>query len=253
MIWKLIGQSTIGSSHISLNKACDDSIKYGTVNSSIGDEVLVCCVSDGAGSAKFASKGSEFTTKYAYDKLTNWIIENINITDALIYSLFESILDELIAKSQEINEDVSEFSCTLLGSVLYKNKSIFFQLGDGAIIRDANNNNYSVIWWPSNGEYLNSTFFVTDMNSLANLNIKILDESVCEISIFTDGLQMSALNMEDKSVHLPFFENMFKWLRRSKDMNDLENLNSKLNEFLSSRIINEQTDDDKTLFLATSL
>jgi hypothetical protein len=253
MIWKLIGQSTIGSSHIALDKACDDSIKYGTVISPTGDEVLVCCVSDGAGSAKFASTGSDFTSKYAYDKLTNWIIENINITDAHIYSLFESIQDELITKSEEINEDVSEFSCTLLGCVLYQNKSIFFQLGDGAIIRDANNGNFTAIWWPLNGEYLNSTFFVTDANCLANLNVKLLDESIREISIFTDGLQMSALNMEDKSVHLPFFENMFKHLRRSKDMNDLEILNSKLNEFLSSQIINEQTDDDKTLFLATSL
>ncbi len=151
------------------------------------------------------------------------------------------------------NEPLNEFSCTFLGCVLFDSKSIFFQIGDGAIIRDDGNNNFVAVWWPHNGEYSNTTAFLIDDHNLCHLKIAVVEDSVQEVALFTDGLQLLALNNENLSVHQPFFTGMFKWLRMATKEEDIHILNRKLGEYLDSDVINSRTDDDKTLFLATRL
>ena len=92
-----------------------------------------------------------------------------------------------------------------------------------------------------------------DDPSLGNLNITILDERVDEVAIFTDGLQLLALNTETSSVHQPFFTSLFHVLRMAGDTEKQELLTGRLTEYLNSKAINDRTDDDKTLFLATRL
>jgi hypothetical protein len=46
---------------------------------------------------------------------------------------------------------------------------------------------------------------------------------------------------------------MFKWLRMAGTEEQLATLNEKLQQYLSGDLINQKTDDDKTLFLATRL
>jgi hypothetical protein len=76
---------------------------------------------------------------------------------------------------------------------------------------------------------------------------------VDEVAIFTDGLQMLALNMESRTVHQPFFSDLFRYLRMANDADKVSILNGKLATYLDSPGINGRTDDDKTLFLATRL
>jgi len=78
-----------------------------------------------------------------------------------------------------------------------------------------------------------------------------LQETIKEIAIFTDGLQLLTLNNESLSVHQPFFQDLFKWLRMATQEEHLQVLGRKLGEYLNSEPINNRTDDDKTLFLAT--
>ena len=111
------------------------------------------------------------------------------------------------------------------------------------------------VFWPESGEYANMTHFVTDEDALAHLRTKIWISSVSErlpeeIAMFSDGLQRLALVYQSQTVHNPFFEPMFAQLRNA-DVRTCDVLSDQLARFLDSPIINERTDDDKTLVLAS--
>ena len=253
MKWKAIGQSVIGESHLVTGKECEDALQYAVVTNSNNDEILICCVSDGAGSAQYAQFASEYATMKIVEELKGFASEEVDVCDAEIYSIVEGVYDGLLNKAKLEHVNLNEFSCTLLGCYLTQQKSIFFQIGDGAIVKHDNNNFYTVVIMPQNGEYQNSTTFIVDDINLGNLKIVTINEAVNEVALFTDGLQLLALNMVDKTVHQPFFNNLFKFLRQANQQDAIDILNKKLKDYLNSEAINKRTDDDKTLFLGTRL
>ncbi|MBO9633493.1 MAG: protein phosphatase 2C domain-containing protein [Chitinophagaceae bacterium] len=253
MIWKIIGQSATGTSHLQSQRDCEDALEFKTVALPDGDEALICCVSDGAGSALHAAEAASFTVQSTVRLLGELMTIQGNIEENELLEMLEFVYDELQQRANAKEENINEYSCTLLGTVITENKAIFFQVGDGAIIRDTNPDQYATVWWPHNGEYSNTTAFLVDDCNMSHLRVITLTETISEIAIFTDGLQLLTLNNESLSVHQPFFNDLFKWLRMATQEEHLAVLNRKLGEYLNSEAINNRTDDDKTLFLATRL
>lgn len=253
MMWKAIGQSVTGTSHRQLNKSCEDAVCYTVVPAQTGGEVLVCCASDGAGSATHAAEASLYIAEAAVSILSSYIRDERDITEAVLQEMFELLYDKLVKKALVAGVELNEFSCTLLGCVIYNSKAVFYQTGDGAIIRDDGNGSYVTVWWPQNGEYNNTTSFFIDDASFGHIKKVVLHEVINEVGLFTDGLQLLALNNENLNVHQPFFTGMYKWLSMARTEDDVAVLNRKLQEYLGSDSINNRTDDDKTLFLATRL
>lgn len=105
------------------------------------------------------------------------------------------------------------------------------------------------VFWPDSGEYANATYFVTDRDAHAHLNVTVM-AAPDEVSLLTDGLQRLALVFATREAHPPFFEPMFATLRGIDPAQCLR-LNADLAHFLSSAAINARTDDDKTLVIAT--
>lgn len=143
-----------------------------------------------------------------------------------------------------------ELACTLLGAVIGPTQATYFQIGDGAIV-SRRNGNLVPVFWPEAGEYANMTYFVTDAKATEHLRCEIQD-ATDEVALFTDGLQRLALVFATETAHEPFFEPMFKVLRASTD-DQTDQLCAALERFLGSEAINERTDDDKTLILATRM
>ncbi len=253
MRWKAIGDSVTGSSHTQTNRPCEDAISFGIVDISKTNQVLVCCISDGAGSAKHAAAASAYVTSKTIDILTEKLLAEPIISEEDIYLIAEELYEGLTLMAQDLQDPVYEFSCTWLGAIIYENRAIFFQVGDGVVIRSDKTGYYSHIWWPDNGEYQNSTCFLIDDKHLGNLRITVIDEQINEIALLTDGLQLLALSVENQNVHQPFFTALYKVLRMADDEEKLSTLNTRLAEYLDSSMINNRTDDDKTLFLATRL
>lgn len=253
MNWKVIAQSVTGTSHLQSARDCEDAHAFAQLNLPSGGSALICCVSDGAGSAKHAATASKLVTEQTCAALASSLQTGIGIGEAQLLTILESVYDQLLQLSEAGEENINEYSCTLLGAVLTEQKATFFQIGDGAIIREDNNDGYTPIWWPQNGEYSNSTSFLVDDPNMGHLRITTLHESIREIAILTDGLQLLTLNNESMSVHQPFFMDLFKWLRKATETDHLTVLNRKLGEYLNSDLINSRTDDDKTLFLATRI
>ena len=252
MKWKWIGKSIVGSSHTKNNKGCEDDIRYGLLPSQTGD-VLICCASDGAGSARYAAEASRLVTHAGFDLLAEQVLSGREITEGFLFAVAETLYERLQRKAGEEKVAIGEFSCTLLGCIVQPGKAAFFQIGDGAMVRDDGNGIWVPVWLPQNGEYQNSTNFLSDNSNLQHFKVTILHEAVSEIAIFTDGLQLLALNMELGCVHQPFFAGMFRWLRMVETEEEQNILQEKLAAYLESDLINSRTDDDKTLFLATRL
>ena len=72
------------------------------------------------------------------------------------------------------------------------------------------------------------------------------------MALLTDGLQGLALRFDTREAHGPFFEPMFARLRAEGE-GEPESLREELRAFLGSAPVNQRTDDDKTLVLATRL
>jgi hypothetical protein len=251
MIWKTIGQSAIGTSHIQNGKGCEDASIYKVITLDTKEDVLVCFVSDGAGSAKFAGKAATNSVTSAVNFVEDFFAKGELLSEERLIALAEHVYDHLVDLATKEGCPKNEFSCTLLGCILTPEKAGFLQIGDGAIIRNDGSGHYKEIWWPHNGEYQNSTAFLIDDPNLPYLNKKIIDESISEVAIFTDGLQHLALNQVDMNVHQPFFKNFFPLLSKATQDEHLSILNGRLIDYLSSETINSRTDDDKTLVLAT--
>jgi hypothetical protein len=253
MIWKVIGQSIIGSSHVQSGKTCEDAFQFQLVDLPEEEQALICFVSDGAGSAVCAAEASQLAVSRSVATLSDWISTGRIVDDAALMELAEIVYDSLKAAAEEKELPLNEFSCTLLGAMILPDKACFLQIGDGAIVRNDGKDYFTYIWWPHNGEYQNTTTFVIDDPNLPNLKTKIVEEQITEVAIFSDGLQMLALNNETESVHQPFFNDLFKVLRMAGNQNHIDILNKRLSDYLSGDAINSRTDDDKTLVLATRL
>ena len=253
MMWKAIGCSVAGTSHELTGKPCEDALEFKAVRGDYSDEVLICCVADGAGSARYGAFAAALCTSFTVDALTELSQSGVEIAECDIYNIAERIYDKLEEDSRIQEAELNEYSCTFLGCYLSPTQSVFFQIGDGAIIRDDGSGFYIPVWWPDNGEYQNTTCFLVDDPAFSRLNISILQERTNEVAIFTDGLQLLALNIEKQQVHQPFFTDLFKYLRMADSDDKVAVLNRKLTEYLNSAAINNRTDDDKTLFLATTL
>ena len=71
--------------------------------------------------------------------------------------------------------------------------------------------------------------------------------------MFTDGIERLVLDLQEKSAHAPFFRTLFGWLVKMQPAQVGEEISKSevLDRYLGSKSINDRTDDDKTLILAS--
>ena len=157
-------------------------------------------------------------------------------------------------KSRAETEDLSPraFACTLLAAVIGATSSAFCQVGDGAIVTQPPDSpgEYCYMFWPEKGEYENQTYFATDPLAADHLQHDSSPHQINEVALFSDGLERLALHMESQTAQAPFFRPMFMPLYKAPDGHSQE-LSSALGQFLSSKRVQDQTDDDASLILAT--
>jgi hypothetical protein len=140
-----------------------------------------------------------------------------------------------------------ELATTLCVAIVGPEKSYFFQIGDGAIIL-GNNSLYGVVFWPQSGEYANTTNFLTADEYRDALEFLATPSSCSKVALMTDGIERLALRFDNQTPHTPFFEPLFRALDSASD---LGKLNEGLRDFLGSSSVQNRSDDDKTLVLAT--
>jgi hypothetical protein len=213
-------------------------------------QILVACVADGAGSAKFSDIGSALACTTVLENAevfaaTTAISDGLTRDDILTWC--RDARKRIAADSEARRCDSRELATTLCGAVVTATRSMFFQIGDGAIILKRHGV-YGVAFWPQSGEYANSTNFLTSPEFEQRLEFHSTTSQFSDIALMTDGLERLALRFDIRTPHGPFFEPLFRALRKSKDVGSL---NEELRKFLTSDPVQSRSDDDKTLILAS--
>jgi hypothetical protein len=254
-MWKYSFASVTGTFHSKSSTPCQDASRVEVVRDAGGRDVLVAAASDGAGSAALAHLGS----KLACDLFVEGVKSHITGGDTRAI-VSDGFIADWIGKFRQVaaawrgagSGRIQDYACTLLAAVVWRDRVVYFQLGDGAIVESPRvaPDRYSVVCWPQQGEYANMTNFVTDDDAAVKVFRELKSESVDEVALFTDGIQRLALDYRTRSAHDPFFSPMFTWLRSRSDGRSTE-LSDPLSVYLNSEKVNSRTDDDKTLILAT--
>ena len=154
-----------------------------------GRGVQVIALADGAGSAKLSHLGAEIVSR----EICHYMMKNFTCLMELDAApqVRHDIITYLISKLQIVADqkgcDLADLACTLLVAAVSKNSYIVLHLGDGVIACFAHDD-IKVASLPDNGEYANSTVFVTSAsaeNSLRLLRGKL--GGISGFALMSDG------------------------------------------------------------------
>ncbi len=250
--WRAAYASVIGSSHQKNGTVCQDAGRCQILDLN-GEEILLAIVSDGAGSSSRSDVGS----KLVVDSFFSIFEESIRnhgfnqISRGFVLDWLKGLQGEIQCLADVESLQLKEFFCTLVAAIIGPQNSIFFQIGDGAVVAaEPGSVDYYPVFWPQHGEFANQTNFLFQENIEETLEFESNREVIDRIALFTDGIERLVLNFSSKSAHSPAFQPIFEWLAKCEPSR--ENSPSEiLNAYLCSDLINSRTDDDKTLVMAT--
>lgn len=263
MGWIKASSSVQGTSHIDTDTDCQDYSLIDVLPPEKDSETpcLVACVSDGAGSAKYSQIGSELACRVFYEAVREdkFRFEDKDHRDSGQTKVSEKLVERWVSgwvvKIREAIDDaakdrglpVRQFACTFLGAVVFNNLAVYLQIGDGAIVNDEGGE-LSEVFWPQSGEYANTTNFITSEDYEKHLLIRVSHVEANRLAIFSDGIERLALDFKNRQVYQPFLLPLFESMASCDPEVDL---NAPLDRFLASHPVNERTDDDKSLILAS--
>jgi hypothetical protein len=244
-VWRTIGASVIGTSHLAAQTRCQDHSGYAVVERADG-EAIVIALADGAGSAAASFHGAKTAVDASIAYLTQALGGSGALhADEMIAACFAAARERVLDVAAEYRHDARDYSSTLLVAVATPSATGVGQIGDGAIVLD--DGGLRAATWPQQGEYANSTHFLVDADALERL--VVADGGPARrIAVFSDGLQSLALRYDTQAPYEPFFAPLFTYLE-SAAKPDAE-VEDELRAYLGSPAVNARTDDDKSLVVA---
>jgi len=252
--WRYVAASVIGTSHEKMGGTCQDANECQVYSLPGGEQVFAAAVADGAGSAACSGEGAAKTCRALLDLIHDHLCSGSSvehITRDIAASWIAELQSLLDKEAITLSRERREFACTVLGLIASESCAACLQIGDGVIVlADSEEHAYGHVFWPDRGEYANTTHFVTEEDAIEHLQFVSISRRIADAALLTDGLLTIALNFQQQSAHQPFFQGLFAPLRTASDGRSDE-LSHSLVSFLSSPRVNEKTDDDKTLVLAS--
>jgi hypothetical protein len=248
--WSWMRACSRGSSHVKNGIPCQDFAACLEI-SQRDATALIAVVSDGAGSAQFASDGSRAVVQTMVRRLARFVreaSEPLVITEDLARRWLHEVRDQIagIARSKEARP--RDFAATLVAVVVLPASITVCHVGDGACAgRRQGRQNWEVVSWPAQGEYASTTFFVTDKEIC--LRLTHLDGEFDEIAVFSDGLERLALDFSNSTAFNRFFDPLSAPLS-TVPAGHHRALSAQLTTFLDSPQVIQRTNDDKTLIVA---
>jgi hypothetical protein len=257
-MWRFAYASVAGTGHVRRGQAVQDVSTCLLLPLADGTEVLVAGVSDGAGSATRGADGAStacasFVEAVAGDLAQDGpsAVECEAQWARFVADWLSGFQGQIQARAESEGQRPRDYACTFLGAVVTPERAALLQIGDGAIVLDAEDPAvYDAFVWPQRGEYANETFFATDPAAFERVASDVVSRRIEEIALLTDGLQSLVLDQQQQRPHAPFFRSMFRVIRGAPAGHAAE-LSGALAIFLASPSVHARTDDDVTLVLAT--
>jgi hypothetical protein len=253
--WRYAFASVIGTSHLNKGTPCQDASICELLQGIQDGEILCAIAADGAGSALYAEAGARLACDNVLESAKTFVRENgsvKNLSKEIVISWIKDFIKKVEARAEAQGATIKEFACTLLLAIIGPEHAVFAQIGDGAIVidNDEMEGGYDWVFWPDKGEYENETIFSTDKAALEKLQFENHEHRFNELFLFTDGIQRLVLHYATKSVHNPFFQQIASRLAL-ESTGRLRGIEIALEKYLSSPQVNNKTNDDKTLIIAT--
>lgn len=238
----VLSASIRGSLHKSLGLPCQD---YSCARSA--KNKLVAVVSDGAGSAKHSKVGAQIICNTLCDLLIKSNLETIkeDVVHAINVARKKLILHRY--NHSKSPADLVNFSATLVGVFYYKNKGVFFHIGDGAGIafQKEKYENF-VISEPENGAFSCETYFYT-MDDWKDCLRFTNFENANRVLLMTDGVTGFAFSNDFYKIRRNFLIPVIEYLENEPRKTYAETaLRNTLNNSRAQRI----NADDKTILWA---
>lgn len=247
--WQVAAASVRGTSHEKVGQLCQDAHHW----QKLPEGVLVAAVGDGAGSATLGKVGAIVATQTA--------VETICAEQSKLYSTkdeqgWEKILTKALeaaktaveAEAAVCGKQARDLATTLIIVVATTELIAAVQVGDGLAVAGDRHGNVVALTTAQHGEYINETTFLVSPHALETAEVNLWRGLTSNIAVFSDGLQMLAVNLNDGTPYIPFFSPLFQFMENIEDENEAK---EQLAAFLRSPRITDRTDDDLTLLLAT--
>lgn len=252
--WRYAQGSAIGQAHINQETECQDRLLCRTIETAKDGEILIAVIADGAGSTQNGQIGAEIACETFAEQAVGFLssgsasVSSLNEEFGRLWIQFFQAKIEKIAF--EDKNEIRDYASTLVGAVAGENSTAFFQVGDGGAVfsADGKPDSYRFGIEPTESEYVNVTEFLTDETAAENLRFVRVEEKIEDLILFSDGIFAVAVDYQKNKPHEPFLMPMIAPLRNGSSINGL---NEKLESFLASPKLNEKTDDDKTMILAS--
>ena len=248
--WRIIPASVAGASHLHQGLPCQDA-HYWEI---LPEGVLIAAVADGAGSAALAEVGSQIAVGAAVEtvrknpqSLTTPPEDEATWHQFLRHTLKAASLS-VSAEAVMRDAQVRDLATTLILVIATPTIVAVAQIGDGAVVIKDGQGSLFTLSAPQQGEYINETTFLISDHAVEKAQFKVWQGEIDHLAVFSDGLQLLALEMPDGSPFEPFFKPLFHFVTEAPDE---EEARQQLAKFLSSDRVTQRTDDDVTLFLAS--
>ncbi|MCA9835819.1 MAG: protein phosphatase 2C domain-containing protein [Trueperaceae bacterium] len=245
-MWRTLAASVRGSYHTKQAKGNEDAL--GLASTLSADLLLI--VSDGAGSAPFASEGSQFLTRKALDLLAHYEMPSARFAlECDAYALLFKLKQALTQFAEEQNRVSGDFAATFLAVMVGELYTLAIQVGDGAIIALDHANELTFLTQAFHGDYTSETVFLSSDSALVQASVGVYpSDRYKAFALLSDGLEPVAL--QGGKPFKDFFMPLFAFVQSEGSVSQkLSNLAT----FLDGEQMNARTHDDKTLILACNL
>lgn len=203
-MWNAIQCAVQGRGHIKAETPCQDKTYYLNSNG-----VDVIALADGAGSAKLSHYGAEIVTERVSNLLTKQFDIYFNEDDGVaIKRIIIGILQEELQKlACDLQCDIKDLASTLLVVAVHNGKYLILHIGDG-VIGYIKNKELKIASHPENGEFANTTIFVTSQDVLSSMKlIKGNLNGITGFVLMSDGTETSLYNKREKRL-APVLKNL---------------------------------------------
>lgn len=194
-MWKFVSYEACGRGHRQASIPCQDK----TIAARMGG-VDVIALADGAGSARLSHFGAETVVAAA----CRYVAENyetiLGEADAgrVRSGLLRFMLAALEEKSAELSCSLTDLSSTLLLAAVGAGSYFIAHIGDG-VVGCLKNDELKVASAPENGEFANTTTFVTSRDALRTMRLfRGPADDIAGFVLMSDGAAESFYQKKDK-------------------------------------------------------
>lgn len=190
---KAAAAKVVGRSHVLSGTPCQDAVKTRNLRNK-----ACIALADGAGSKRHSKTGANALVRLAshqcldsIDRFYTGILESNQTLATEIVGSFKLVLE---GKAKKGRRPVSDYACTLLFFACDGNRYIAGHIGDGAIVARFGQH-LVTLSEPQNGEYANTTFFITDSDASQRLRLYAGEyDDALGVLLMSDGTAESLYN-----------------------------------------------------------